>query len=443
MKRFIVLCLLAACAAVVPATQSSAATGTLSCRASGLRVDTLLLDAEPVVANSPNDPCAAQDKQLIGIPAPLSSLLTANTVNAKTTASASLATSFASIENAAVKVVGPITADVIEARASVQCVAGAPKLSGAGTVAGLKINGKSIVTLNLPPNSVVVNLPGGLLKVTVNEQTTSGGEITVRGLHVVSKLGALTVADLVLSEARADWHGAPCAPAPTTQCSDGVDNGDPEDALIDAADPGCHSDGNPNNPASYVPSDDDETNTPAQCSDGVDNGDPEDSLADILDPGCHSDANPNNPASYVPTDNDETNTQCSDGVDNGDPEDTLADSADPGCHSDGNAGNPSSYVPSDDDESNTPPSFECSDGADNQDPEDEVYDADDPGCHSDGDVDNPDSYVPTDNDETDLPECSDGGDNDDDGLSDAADPGCRPGGVYDPNDDDETNPPPS
>lgn len=42
-----------------------------------------------------------------------------------------------------------------------------------------------------------------------------------------------------------------------------------------------------------------------ECSDGIDNADPEDSLADINDPGCHVGDNINN--AYVPSDNDETN----------------------------------------------------------------------------------------------------------------------------------------
>jgi hypothetical protein len=53
---------------------------------------------------------------------------------------------------------------------------------------------------------------------------------------------------------------APAAAAAETppQCSDGIDNDG--DNLTDAADPGCHSDGNAGNPESYVPSDDDESN---------------------------------------------------------------------------------------------------------------------------------------------------------------------------------------
>ena len=45
-----------------------------------------------------------------------------------------------------------------------------------------------------------------------------------------------------------------------TQCNDGLDNGDTEDALIDQNDPGCHTDGNPTNTATYNPLDTSELN---------------------------------------------------------------------------------------------------------------------------------------------------------------------------------------
>jgi hypothetical protein len=50
-------------------------------------------------------------------------------------------------------------------------------------------------------------------------------------------------------------------PTSFTQCNDGVDNNDPEDTLADAADPGCHTDGDATNPASYNPNDTSERNT--------------------------------------------------------------------------------------------------------------------------------------------------------------------------------------
>ena len=155
------------------------------------------------------------------------------------------------------------------------------------------------------------------------------------------------------------------------QCSDGIDNDG--DGLIDAADPGCHTDGNANNPASYNANDNSEANSGGgvqgstggkngkpQCSDGIDNDG--DGLVDAADPGCHTDGNANNAASYNPKDTSEANgggvegasgngaPQCSDGVDNDG--DGLVDAADPGCHSDGNANNAASYSPNDNSEAN-------------------------------------------------------------------------------------------
>jgi LPXTG-motif cell wall-anchored protein len=109
------------------------------------------------------------------------------------------------------------------------------------------------------------------------------------------------------------------------QCSDGVDNDG--DGKVDGADPGCHSDGNPNNPASFVPSDNDETDpTPTGPSGDQEGGKPEcsnnkdddgDGLVDEDDPGCHSDGNPNNASSYNPDDDDESDDG---GAGNGAPE---------------------------------------------------------------------------------------------------------------------------
>lgn len=82
------------------------------------------------------------------------------------------------------------------------------------------------------------------------------------------------------------------------------------------------------------------------------------------------------------------------------------------------------------------PKPQCSDARDND--GDGKVDAADPGCLSGPGG----SYNPNDDDETDpapRPQCSDTADNDGDGVADSADPGCLsgPGGTYDPNDDDE------
>lgn len=90
------------------------------------------------------------------------------------------------------------------------------------------------------------------------------------------------------------------------QCSDGVDNIDPEDLLIDDQDPGCIDAG-----GSYDPNDNNEVDGAKggdpQCSDTIDNDG--DNLIDAADPGCHTDKDPNNPATYVPSDDDERNVK--------------------------------------------------------------------------------------------------------------------------------------
>lgn len=50
-------------------------------------------------------------------------------------------------------------------------------------------------------------------------------------------------------------------PSTAPECSDGIDNKDLEDTLADTDDPGCHTDGDPDNEVTYDPDDDDERDT--------------------------------------------------------------------------------------------------------------------------------------------------------------------------------------
>jgi hypothetical protein len=160
--------------------------------------------------------------------------------------------------------------------------------------------------------------------------------------------------------------------------------------------------------------------SPPQCSDTVDNPDPEDIRIDANDPGCYT------AGVYDPNDNDETDTlpQCSNDFD--DDGDSLADSDDPDCQGSGG------YDPDDNNESGSIGVTQCADGLDNDGNGDIDYPADITGCSSASD--NDESLPPP-------PECSDTVDNADaeDLKADAADPGCYTGGVYDPDDNDETN----
>jgi hypothetical protein len=411
MRRIVSYCIAMGALGAIMAPSAYAADN-FSCRGSAARVQAPLVGTvEPTVANRPNDPCVTQSPTLL--PIFVGGILQAPTVNAKTTNAANQGTAFGSVENAVVNVGAvALTADVVQANAAATCGAnGQPGLSGSSQLVGLTARALGIplnVPINAAPNTTLINLLG--IKVVLNEQTTANGEITVRAIHVTAP--ALGI-DVVVAEARADYNGNPCAPAPKPQCSDGVDNADPEDALADANDPGCHTDGNPGNPGTYNPNDNDETNK-VECNDGVDNADPEDTLADTNDPGCHTDGNAGNPGTYNPYDPSESNaTQCNDGVDNADPEDTLADANDPGCHTDGNPGNPGTYNPYDNDETNTP---QCSDGIDNDGDGRKDF-PNDPGCSGPDDNTEANTIPKTD--------CNDGIDNDGiNGKDYPQDPGC-------------------
>lgn len=171
------------------------------------------------------------------------------------------------------------------------------------------------------------------------------------------------------------------------QCSDQADNDG--DQLVDSADPGCHTDGNPDNPGSYDPNDDSENQKPVITllgnatttilinTDYIDSGataaDPEDGdiTANIVTVGTSTVATTTLGTYYVTYDvtdsqglaadqvvrtvvvaEEPTTPQCSDQIDNDG--DQLIDAADPGCHTDGNPDNPGSYDPNDDSENEQP-----------------------------------------------------------------------------------------
>jgi hypothetical protein len=198
-----------------------------------------------------------------------------------------------------------LSADVIRSEAAVVC--GSPnRFTANSEVIDLTIGGESL-PLNAPLQDLIDAISGVLADTGLNAVADvqrnvvtqlAGGGIAVDALvvTVLAAAGDTPLAQIRL--AHAEVSAAACAPVP--QCSDAADNDG--DGKVDAADPGCHSDGNPDNPNSYVPTDNDERDAP-QCSDGRDNDG--DGKNDAADPGCHSDGNANNPNSYVASDNDE------------------------------------------------------------------------------------------------------------------------------------------
>ncbi|HLT17646.1 MAG TPA: hypothetical protein VK007_13175 [Acidimicrobiales bacterium] len=242
-----------------------------------------------------------------------------------------------------------LDAGVIRAEAVAVCTAGTVQYSATSEVVDLQIAGED--PLSGPLNELIGTIVDALeplapvADVDVNVVTVTETGATVDAL-VITLLGLL---DDPLAEVRighAEVSGVACGDAgdggDLPECSDGIDNDG--DGLIDIDDPECHTDGDPDNPDSYDPDDDDEGpdggGDGPGCSDGIDNDG--DGLVDIDDPDCHTDGDPDNPDSYDPG-RDETGGGCADALDNDG--DGLIDAADPDCHTDGDPDNPDSYDP--------------------------------------------------------------------------------------------------
>jgi hypothetical protein len=202
-----------------------------------------------------------------------------------------------------------VEADLVRGEAVAVCSAGAVQYSAESEVVNLVIGGED--PLSGPLNDLIDQITSAinasplveLVSVEPNVVTVTPTGAAVDAL-VVTVLSALPDNPLVeLRIGHAEVSGVGCGSATQVpECSDTADNDG--DGVIDAQDPGCHTDGNPDNPDSYDPADDSEADVP-QCSDTGDNDG--DGLIDAADPGCHTDGDATNNASYDPTDDDETN----------------------------------------------------------------------------------------------------------------------------------------
>jgi hypothetical protein len=214
---------------------------------------------------------------------------------------------------------GPVAAVANSGATSESCKGQAPKTTRTSQVIGL-----GNVAVPLPAAGCANDTPDTVVDIPVvarlicNADDVAGAAVVRDALDLfVLNVGGTSLARESTASSEA-VSVAPSGPETTgPQCSDGVDNDG--DGKVDSADPGCHSDGNPKNPDSYVPSDTDEADSPnapsgeptpgekgkPQCSDNKDNDG--DGLVDEDDPGCHSDGNPNNASSYNPKDDNESN----------------------------------------------------------------------------------------------------------------------------------------
>jgi hypothetical protein len=217
------------------------------------------------------------------------------------------------------------------------------------------------------------------------------------------------------------------------QCDDGIDNDG--DGKIDCKDPQCLKGVGGTCDRNY------DSEAP-QCSNLKD--DDGDGLVDDDDPACMDE----NGDYDLNLDSEADDPACSDGIDNDG--DKLKDDEDPGCY----AKDPLSgkYVYKPYKRSEKGPDTECSDGIDND--GDGYIDSKDPDCwHPDstklGGTKDYSSVAPFydwnpwhDSEAGDrVYECSDGIDNDLDGLIDAEDPGCLVNEEWDPREESEINSP--
>jgi len=233
---------LAAAIAVVATGAPAASADTFSCRGSALRVDATALglgaDAEPVVANPANDPCAAQDRRLVTLPAALSAVLDGGVAEASTAGTADGGVSSrGAVTGVSVLglLAGGIGVTATEATAGYQCVAGSPVAQSGGQVVGLTLFNQPIpdtsqpTTLDLTVDVLLARVRIG--QIALNQTVTTPTSVTRTAVRIsispnldLGLLGPilnptlnallrdLLGADIVLGEARAGIGGNPCPP---------------------------------------------------------------------------------------------------------------------------------------------------------------------------------------------------------------------------------------
>ena len=154
-----------------------------------------------------------------------------------------------------------VSAALVRAEAVVVC-GSTPSYSAASEIVDLQIAGTA-VPLNAPVQDLIDAISGvladtGLDAVVDVERNVvtdiAGGGIAIDALVVTILNAAGDTPLATVRLAHAEVTSAACVTPP--QCSDGADNDG--DAVIDAADPGCHTDGDATNASTYDPNDDNE-----------------------------------------------------------------------------------------------------------------------------------------------------------------------------------------
>lgn len=176
------------------------------CRASVARVTGLgVLDAEPTVANSADDPCNNDSAQVLGLNLP--GVLNTAAATAATTSAATGAASSADLANLSVALLGlGLSADAMHSNAGYACVQGTPVPTGSSQVVNLRLGLGAPLTTSAP---ISLSLPG-IANVDLNRTTVSGDTIVQRAADITI-LGAVDHgAEIVLGESTARTDGNPC-----------------------------------------------------------------------------------------------------------------------------------------------------------------------------------------------------------------------------------------
>lgn len=169
---------MAATAADVRAQATSYSGRATALRASVFGVNAVFADTGPL-------PAAGGTREASFVGLNLLGLLRADTLTASAQGQGDQSLSRSSLSGVAVRLPGlTLRATAVGSQAEARCEDGQPQVSGTSEVAGLRLNGRQIVSTDLPQ----LRIPVGPYTVAVNEQTTSTsgnrGEVTVNAVHV-------------------------------------------------------------------------------------------------------------------------------------------------------------------------------------------------------------------------------------------------------------------
>lgn len=151
-----------------------------------------------------------------------------------------------------------LTAGAVRAEAVAVCRGGTVQYAANSEILQLQI-GEEQLPLNAPLQDIIDGVNGVLEDTTLNQvvdiernvvtETPDGIAVDALVVTVLAAAGETPLATVTLGHA--ELSGVTCGTP--TQCNDGTDNDG--DSVIDANDPGCHTDGNADNPGSYDPTD--------------------------------------------------------------------------------------------------------------------------------------------------------------------------------------------